>query len=321
MTKFFLSGLLFIFFLASCHERIASQQEISDTFFYNTYAEHETLFEVKSISCQGFISDQQLSIKLGVKKNKSEKLTPELWELTDSAGIRSLPVRSAITGDEQSENINIDLVYEPVSSRKLFQQTGLRGDLKSNYCLNVTHPANPEIKQIICFAANDTIHKKSVEKFGLAATTTPYVVAKLIEDSLDLKSASKKIIPVKGDQPIVSGNEILTRGFWSKFSGYYKNDTLNFHLRMVNQSSYGVIIKKDDLLLVNETSILKPEDSNETVMELRNGGRGELFLKFVVEKNRAYTLDLRGMQFNSPAKEAIFNHRVIFTALPEAELP
>jgi hypothetical protein len=311
--------ILLAFVFESCRETARESSAVSDTLVYETYSAEENLVTVVFEKSSGIVSRQKLFLKV-IVTNKSDRtlnLSPSQWELETNEGSRSLPVsfenkKSKLLRDETD---TVFISFEPITSRRLYQETGMRGDLDRNYTLAIRLDDPDQIvRQTVKLEAKEEFYKTSIGAYGLNATTTLFTLSGLSAD--ESLSTFSNISNTISDRPVVSenGNEILSQGFWTKFSILHRDDTLLVSVRIVNQSASSVNIDINNIkLLAGDGSIISPKEKRPQIIKLQRGDRISLSLHFPVLIQHSYSLDVNGITFGEIPLKAVFGPRVNFT--------
>jgi hypothetical protein len=314
--------LLYIFIaftglMIACNIDQRGGSKVSEILSYTVTSRDQNLFVLTKSACSAFIKSQQVELELTIE-GKSSEMIPQLWELSGSEGTRNLPVNFSVTSSQvDGQEISlVKLSFRPVHQRRLFQETGLRGDIEGKYLLTMYAGPNEKFDQQILVLETDLPrYRESIAVFGLQATTTPYYVSGL---GNTIPSADKTIVnaAIKNDsEPRVTGNEILANGFWIKFSAYHQHDSLYINFRVVNQSSGTVSIALDQLVISTESAIQKPFFiMPNPIVQMRNGGRNEFTISFPLARSVKYELDLSGIKLVDQHGVSIFKNSVIFTS-------
>jgi hypothetical protein len=317
-VSFIITAFIFTGFLHSCkNEIVENAVSISDTLYFKTGIDNNGPLAISMIRCLGKFSDQRILLEAIIQNNSDHTIhiSPERWELQCKEGNRSVPVRSGLRSASgelaNGKSDTVILLYEPVHSRQLYQQTGLRGDLDLAYDLRINIAEN--IDQLVRLEADLASHEQSISKFGIRATTTPFVLSGLSHE--ELQQTFTKIKTEGASKTLLSGNEILSKGFWTKFSVFHKHDTLFMSIRIVNQTSSAVSIDMNELSLIAEGAVIQPVFSGDSKIELRNGSRGEVNISFPVKKCEHYTFDMPGIRYGEKPYRSLFDYRVNFTSL------
>jgi hypothetical protein len=310
--------ILAAFVFESCRETTRESSAVSDTLVYETYSADENLVAVVFEKSSGIVSQQKLFLKAIVtnKNDRTLSLSPSQWELETNEGSRSLPVSFESKKNKLllDETDTVFISFEPITSRRLYQQTGMRGDLDRNYMLKIrSDDPDQIIDQKIKLEARE-FYKTSIGVFGLNATTTLFTLSGLSNgESLSTFSNISNTI---SDQPVVSenGNEVLSQGFWTKFSVLHRNDTLLVSFRMVNQSSSSVNIDINNIkLLADNGSLISPKAPRPQIIKLQRGDRISFSLQFPVLLQHRYSVDVNGITFGEKPFKPVFGPRVNFT--------
>jgi hypothetical protein len=231
-------------------------------------------------------------------------LQPYLWELKTKNGLRSTPV-SVSAGKETLEpgqSTTVRLVFKPVQERRLFHETGLRGDPGEAYDLHIkmSLPAG-ELPDSVSLSADPQQYARAVKKFGTAATLVPYRLA-AFHDFIRQQNIYLEELKMREDAKKrsvnISGNEILLKGLWMKFMAFYRNDTLYVDFRVVNQSALVVQIDPGRIALCRDLDCITPVFKNESQpADIRDGDRTSFHLKFPLHPAGELSLDLKSIIF------------------------
>jgi hypothetical protein len=243
--------------------------QVSDTVFYQAPGK----IAGKSLRCYGVLSSQEIVLELP----EGFPATPERYELTTGEGSRSHPNSVEVVGGK------VRASFQPVSSRYLYQQTGLRGDLDSSFVLSVTTAQHTES---FTFTANAN-YSASLEKFGLV-NVTPYMLGEFTL-SPEITAVSQTSLP------LVRNNECLASGFWMKVESVFKDSTMTVNMRFVNQSQKDVVVDASRIRLNNVTPHFDSDDPTN-VISIKNGGRAEVKMKYMVPKADTFMLDVSGIE-------------------------
>jgi hypothetical protein len=304
--------IIFLFLLNSLGgcDRAPKEKTLSgerETIQYEINLKEGLLFPAATITCNGIIREQQIRIELEITNPAKEviEFSSNQFELESAEGNRSLPKYTEPERLKLNTNQSgiITLVYEPVHSRKLYQNTSLRGDLEIQYTLRlIQHSASGDSKnESVTFLADSDPLTNSINKFGLRASTTPYVLS--VPDGFIQKQNEhlQKFVSLNeirtSHNVQVNGNEILCDGLWTKIEAFYKTDTLNLKMRFVNQSGRDVTIDESLINMVFKEDTLISRGPKRT-FKLLNGDRGFVSLAFPVEKKDEYEIFLNGIRLS-----------------------
>jgi hypothetical protein len=319
---FFISALLLCIHACQERDRQAVAIVASDTLTYVAQIDQSQLL-ITEVSVKGIISLQKIIVYTTIKNagSSSVKINPMLAELHCRNETRSTPVTSSSTADHLAPNESAALTFEfdPVQSGFLYQQSGLRGDLDKSYTLIIHALAgdNEMISKEIFLKTDSLNLTASIDSFGIADRIKPFIIADVTDDIEEKLNAAitavNLTVPHEGLR--ISDNEILSKGFWIKFTAIHKQDTLFVKLRMVNQSSQvvGISVPSFELSIQERTIQLVNPHKNEKLI-LRNGDRGETMLKFPVPLLDGYVLNMNGVRFEGNG-EPVIGQSLIFRPL------
>gem|GEM_PF-5634814 len=234
------------------------------------------------LNSYGIVSSQEFIVEV----KTTVVFAPEQMELTTLEGSRSHPLSIERIGKR------VRALFQPVTSRYLFQQTGLRGDLDSTFVLSVR---TGEQQEIFSFHAGKN-YSVSVDQFGLK-NVIPYVL-----DNFDMESGISQVKNVI--TPIIRNNECLISGFWMKVETFYKGENLLMKLRLVNQSMKEISIDCSQVR-VNDVQQSPAAGQPSSPIVLRNGGRSEVKLQFTIPRAEHYFLDVRGLKYMEPVPDQV----------------
>lgn len=292
-------------------EKKNNTSEFTDTIYYALKNAQQQNLQITSLKFSGVVSSQTIFCDVTLRNDHYNFLeySPKLWELQGIEGSRATPVyvEPEKLTLQKNQSAKIKLIYQPVHSRYLFQQTGLRGDIDQNYILKINANAfNGEaITEVLEISADAKVYKAVIDSFGLKKTTTPYILAGF-DEKHHVKNSGKPDF-ADSDKAIekiqITDNEILNNGLWIKVSSYFTSDTLNCNFRIVNQSGTEVYIDVLDLRLIDGSEMIRPSRvSKDSIIELKSGSRSEIILKYPVLPSVNYSLNLSG--FHRKDKDA-----------------
>jgi len=227
------------------------------------------------VRAHGIVSTQELIVEL----EETDLQSPDQLELTSSEGNRSHPVEFKRAGERWHA------VFRPVTSRRIFQRAGVRGDLDSLFSLAIKTQAGEKNISLVVGGA----YKASVNRFGLPSRKV-YV----LEDFRQSPSGQKNAGPAR---PLVRNNEYLDNGFWMKFEAVYNDGYMNIQIRMVNQSMKDIHVDLKQVRLNDVQPDFDPSIKNPLL--LKNGRRGEVKLQFKIIEQNSYALHLAGVKFGA----------------------
>lgn len=201
--------------------------------------------------------------------DSAEAQSVEQWELETPAGLRSAPVsinfRHALAR----------LYFKPISSRQLYQQTGLRGDLDSVYTLRgVLHQGGEMVYE--AHAGED--YRPSRMLYSWRNSTAVFTLR--AHDSIRQRAREhvRRIWPVnarrKQEDVHLSEQELIVNGLWMKLEARHQYDSIYIQLRVVNQSGYAVHITPDAVMTLQGHQQLPAIAYPAHEEELPDGGRG-----------------------------------------------
>lgn len=270
--------------------------DVSDTLTFDVEADQRSTSVV--IRCDATISTQRLNVVMELASFKPIVIQPELSELITPEGNRSTPVR---TEKRRSPGIDgqqlITLTFEPVHSRDLFQRTGLRGDIASEYKFLIRYLQDGRMNEKQMTLSASAKYEQSLKKFGLKSNTKPYALAMNEKFVSDQKVHLSGMTPDRPEPSIhISGDEILMNGLWLKIRAYHRSDTLFTTVRFVNQSLMGIRVDLDEILLTNDHKIIKPQLGAERSIDILNGRRAQVELKFPTDVSENFMFDLSGIK-------------------------
>ncbi|MFZ6010053.1 MAG: hypothetical protein ACOYXT_06855, partial [Bacteroidota bacterium] len=227
--------------------------------------------------------------------HKSVLLQPHQWQLVCNQ-MRSAPVK--ISSEAQAllpgDDVLVSLVFEPVHDRKLFQETGLRGNIATTYDLEIKikDVSQTEITETIRLTADPRSYRLSVAKFGLESNTTAYILSGGDKFMLAQQEYSNRTMKFRTEHSVnVSGNEILVDGLWLKVHARHRFDTLNVVVRIVNQSSYTVSLASPNLISRGDAFQMFNSDSPQPI-KILNGGRASTHYKIRIPRMDEFGLEL-----------------------------
>jgi hypothetical protein len=327
MCRVYLLIIFSVFLFSSCRETGRESSAISDTLVYEAHVADENLMAVVFQKSSGIISQQKIFMEVVVtnKSGSALNLSSSQWELETNEGSRSLPVSFENKKKQllRNETDTVFISFEPVTSRRLYQETGMRGDLDKNYTLKIrSDDPDKMIQQTVKLEANEQFYNTSLAAYGLNATTTLFTLSGL--SGRESLSTFSNITNSKSDRPVVSenGNEVLSQGFWTKFSVLHRNDTLLVSFRMVNQSAASVNVDVNSIKLFTDNGILiSPKQQRAKIINLQRGDRISLSLEFPVLLQHRYSLDVNAIRFGEKPFKPVFGHRVNFTLYKPEQNP
>jgi hypothetical protein len=276
--------LLFTLLLA-CGTRnqvVVEKQSIavSDTLVYESNS-HPTDFQI--VRVLGVVSTQTLEVH--VLSNRTPD--PGTLQLMTSRGYRASPMRTR-RHPTNDEILVID--FEPIHSRRLFQETGLRGDIEPHYTLLLEQDAG-STEQLL-FTSDTDRHHQALATFGQSATTIPYHID---VDSV-LRATANLTRSTEERSFHISESEMLVQGLWIKFQSFHLHDTLSVELRIVNQSGDALAIDPATFTRIS-TSVHTPHDPPPAFI-LSNGHRASVKLRFACEATETVNLDFSSIRFS-----------------------
>jgi hypothetical protein len=290
-----------VYILAGCTEKVStqSQMRVSDSLSYNAHARENNNAEIMRVAGTGVISKQRFLVDCTIKNISDDEieLLPEFSELygvneTRSQAVTTHLIKKRIVPDDTA---SISLSFEPTSDLRLFQQTGLRGELGKKFRLALKFQSSDGTQQEISIdlITDSLSYTASVEQFGVIEATVPYQLVGVESKTGRMRKAGQSDSSEMYEGLRVTDNELLRLGFWTKFFSFYRNDSMHFHLRFVNQSVSEISINPARFrLTIDSVQYLPLTVQPPESFVLRNGGRGELRLAFPVEKAKVYLLSL-----------------------------
>jgi hypothetical protein len=306
----------------SCNERRAESAvvDVSDTVTYQTHESGGGDLTISELSSVGIISLQKISLRAVIKNTGTAvaEIKPEMAELHCMNETRSTPVlvKSTMNNLSPNESAELMLEFEPMSSGLLFQQCGLRGDLEKSYRL--TLPASIDGRSVnkkILLITDSLSLAAAVNSFGIADNIIPFRITEVIDNDSQ-KSEIQQVHSTDDHEGLrVSDNEILNHGFWMKVLSVHKHDTLYVKLRMVNQSLQRILISMPAFKVhVSDRAISPAGVFEKQDIELRNGGRAEITLKFLLKSVDAYSLTTDAIRFDG-SKQRVVGSAVMFRSI------
>ena len=279
----FMQPLLSIFFLLTgCnYTSPGSVQTQADTLYFDIKGD-QTESSISKV--YGIVSRQQLVVETQLKQGAG---TASEFELLTMEGRRVAPQSRRVVSEKQTAVF----VFEPLHAMKLFQTTGLRGDIQRSY--KVQETIDGKVTWTV-LEANEAGYLTVLDKFGLAANTVPLAIDVVTMNDLQEQHAGVAIDgPVRSDH--VTESEILSRGLWIKVQAYHRFDTLFVSMRLVNQTNSHVSIDPSIMTLSHEGMDVSPLDSPPPFV-LPNGKRASFDLKYSSSKSQAFEIDLGGIK-------------------------
>jgi hypothetical protein len=300
----------------------------SDTLIYSpSYDDKDSPLQVTEISVLGIASSQKILVHAILRNEGTETLSvdPGLLELTCMNETRSSPVypNTDITQLDPDETASVDFTFEPVKSRYLFQQSGLRGDLDRKYTLFIgaLNADNTPIRKQIILDTDSIILNKAISRYGLTTQVTPFILSEISDQATNGMKTTPALLANGHKGLQVTDNEILNKGLWLKFATLHRNDTLFMKIRMVNQTSSEIAIPVYALTLTSLNQVIEPVELPENPnIKIKNGSREELNLKFPVGILNSYSLDLSGITVEG-TQTSVINYSVTFKPMSLTEQP
>lgn len=211
-----------------------------------------------------------------------------LTELATEDGIRCSPeftedlAESLAPGQEAS----YALKYFPTNSRRLFSEIEYRGDLKETYQLDLEFIG---IKgQKLNLKANPEAYENYISHFAQEKNIRIYQIANQEAWSNQQSKCAKKVSDKTQASSIsIHDKEVLIQGVVCKMWLYQLGETLNFSLRLANQSEQLINGIPEKLVLEHNGIVLTPQNIDVLTINPKNR-KGE---GVVLRKSERYQID------------------------------
>lgn len=289
---------VFVLFV-SCEPSNKKGLSFSDTVVYKAENGSSHL-RIIDPEFRGIASAQKLVFSGSLENDSKQVIYPAItsWEINVAEGSRSLPVVVEMDAEQLApgETTRFYLEFEPIGSRRLYQSTGLRGDIEHAYSATIywKDESGSEFQHKISFETNEEDFRKTVQQYGLASNVTPLVLDKLIPVRTEVKLSNVVATDVSSIQ--LNGNEILEKGFWTRVTGKQMKDSISIELRMVNQSGEAVHVLLPQINLTDGQSSFSPARLKEDSIMILNGGRLAINLNYDVSIVRELQLLFDGIR-------------------------
>jgi hypothetical protein len=291
----------------SCQRQADSTASVSDTVVY--IGEADNTFEVTAV---GIISTQQLIIDIK-PKSADAALDKSSLELTLVNESRAYPTHIATISTGES------IQFEPVSSRFLYQQCGLRGDLDPQYTFSFTgtHKGKTINKKFL-LNADAASFNNNIARFGIKGNVQPFKVSGLTSASAQENRLVSSDNGLTHEKLRLSDNEILCNGFWAKFGVYQKEDTVYANVRILNQTNAGVSVNGAfaKTFLGNDSSRVDILPARAEI-RLNEGDRTELHWKISAKSIDKLILSLD--RFRYPNNTRVIDRDIIFKPMAASD--
>lgn len=201
---------------------------------------------------------QQLQLKMVWQNKGSDTLLLNLSEamLMNSRGRRSGPLESG-QGPVQLLPFSTDtllLTYEPVSDLQLYQRTGLRGPLDSQYQLPlhyVQKGESPFLKDTLRFYLPPPVYKAFLFTSKAAKPVRLYKMNKSVGMENRLRSHISRLKTAKEsvENIRIMEEEVFVAGVNTRVGIYEQGDSLYLNLAIINHSPDKLKINPDHLMV------------------------------------------------------------------------
>lgn len=162
-------------------------------------------------------------------------------------GLHSDPLSFTSIALKSGADTTISLKFEPFNNRKLYQVSGMHGNLKSNYTLLVSYRDGDKIAtQTIKCSADKNEYAAYLKQHGQTVTGYSFDTGEGFNEKEKqyLKSQS---IAQKTDFVYLSDQEIAIAGLNFRLTDHYYHDTLYADFSVVNHADFQVKIIADSL--------------------------------------------------------------------------
>jgi hypothetical protein len=255
--------------------------------------------DLEQIRCEGDTLGR-INIELLLQNTTADTLalTASDFELTTEDGLRSAPVLPLAVRVPPESKQTVALVFKPVNSRRLFQLTGLHGDLGRTYTL-----AFPGGGPITFDLPDATYARYKNSRKEVRVFVLDYPENFETNQLAYLKDAEFKENGVAWHE-----EEVLVNGLNTAISAYTFNDTLVVKMKLVNHSLYPVRVELSQISLQHAKQMYFPLPLVPDSIVIPRSQRAFLALRYVVpDKVQAqFSLAMKSTAFLTPTPVPVF---------------
>jgi hypothetical protein len=299
VNRFAFILLILCFFAQACMTISNEQYNKQLVYEAKEISKNPTRFQIEESRCEadtlGRITIQLVLVNV---TRDSLFLSSSDFELSTEDGLRSAPLSPIDLRIPSKSRQAITLVFEPVNTRRLFQLTGLKGDLGRSYAL--TFSPEGQIKFELPEAAY-AVYKNSrreVQVFVL-----DYADAFESNQRSYLKNAG-----FTENGIAMHEEEVLVNGLNTALGAYTNNDTLVVKMRLVNHSLFPMSIKFSTLAVRHADQNYFPMPVTPDSIAVPRSQRAFIALRyFVPEKiQERLVLSIQSACFLTPKPVPVF---------------
>jgi hypothetical protein len=298
-------GLLFsVLILASACS--SNPKHAEDVLYYETVSiENKCRLSIGNITTQAD-STGTLYIKLSLRNPSATpaEIRPSDFVLETPDGLRSNPINQDTALLIAGQWKQVDLVFRPTNSLKIFRLTGLPGDLLTQY-----HLSNPAIQLHASFTAYPDDFATH-EKWGIEKNLGIFRLSDQ-EDFIEMETAYLNRVLNQDEVSrhhgvLATEQEILIDGLNLRLQVFTLQDTLHVTLWMTNHSPYVITVSPEAMEVFTETTTWQPV-SPASPVEIPRSQRYRLELRYAPFEEDAFDLNVASMIFNHHESTSVFH--------------
>ena len=214
-------------------------------------------------------------------------------------GMHSDPISFSSFSLKGSSDTTISLNFNPFNNQKLYQITGMQGNLRDNYIIGITYRMGAKVfsQSVNCVTDKneyvDYIKKHTKPLTGYSLNT-----------KTDFNESQKKYLETLKDIPkppfvFLSDQEIAVSGLNFRLTSHYLNDTLYAGLSIVNHAEFQVKILPDNI----DISTDKPSNNEPKTITIEKISGNQQF-PYMIEKGDRILLHFKKyIKLNSAATQ------------------
>ncbi|MDF2433514.1 MAG: hypothetical protein JWP44_3145 [Mucilaginibacter sp.] len=253
-------------------------------------------------SLLGNAANRELNSQIKLTNSVNGIVDVEEIIIATDDGIRSLPIQGFTPFSlKKGKDTSLSLKFNPTNDLKLFQMTGLPGNIKSAYTISVSYKV----------AGNDNMlslalksRSKKEEFIAFTKENKIPVTGYSFNTRAGFNEIQKRYLATLKQitQPpfvYLSEQEIAVSGLNFRLKAYYQKDTLHAGLFIVNHADFPVKIIPDSLDVITDGKIL-PNESKTITIEKISGSQQDMAM---MEKgDRVFILFKKRMDIKTPGK-------------------